>query len=177
MTNPTGRPSTYTRAAADRILSRMTRGYSASIACKMEAMMKFPPVGVSTYWGWVATNVDGLYERDAHARGVLVKIYEDEVKSVANGDHRKIIDETTDELVDGPTMNDPGSLGRDRLVVDELKWHLAKIKPDAWGERPQTIILHSEDLLPVTEAGIDLAQEAALAKAILIRDSKAKPKE
>jgi hypothetical protein len=142
----------------------------------MEAMALHPPLSPGTYWAWVAADYDGLFERDAQARVLMLRVQGDRISTVSSGDHRKSYDETSDTLVDNAATNDPGAIQRDRLDVDGHKWYLSKCLPEQWGEKLAAMQNTITDSLPMTEEDIDLAQEAALAKHILARDSKAKPK-
>ena len=163
MTNPTGRPLTYTRAAADRICNRMSRGYSITQSCLMEAMAGHPDVPHSTFRGWCSDDVDGLAARSAQARTDCYAVQGDQLNIIASGEHRKQYDATTDTMKEvAGSSNDPNNIQRDKLTVEILKFTLGKQHPTEWGEKLAAMQAEVKDSIPVTREEIAAAQLAAL---------------
>lgn len=104
-----GRPTTYTREAADEICRRLAEGETLRAICRDMGL------AIGTVLGWVRDDRDGFAERYARARDIGYEVMADELIDIADGG--------SDDWQ------------RDRLRVDARKWLLAKALPKRFGDR------------------------------------------
>lgn len=111
---PEGAGSMYTREMADAVLEKISEGKALTVACSDEGMPS--PALVRK---WRTNNVDGFAERMTQAR-----------KCQADSRFDEMLDMLDD--VKRPEGIDPK---RARVAFDGLKWALAKLHPEVYGER------------------------------------------
>jgi hypothetical protein len=112
----TGRPSTYTEAAAKEICRRMVEGQSLRTICKSSGMPTFV-----TVFNWRRAHPEFL-EQYARAREDQADALVEEMLDVA----RKAVKAKSSEEVQGY-----------KLLVDTLKWRASKMKPRNYGDKLQ----------------------------------------
>jgi hypothetical protein len=123
---PRGRPLTYRKAVADRILTRLAAGDSLRSICEDAGM---PSKGAVL--GWVVHDVDGFADRYAHARTAQAWEYHDDIVEIADqsGADVSIDPETGSISVNGEVVQ------RAKLRVDTRKWLMSKLLPMRFGEK------------------------------------------
>ncbi len=124
-----GRPSTYTREAADQVCALLANGESLRDICRDEDM---PPE--STVRGWAVDDLDGFAARYARARDIGLDCENDAMLEVArNGaNDYKLISRGEGET---ELVPDHEHIARSRLIVDTMKWRLSKMAPKRYGDR------------------------------------------
>lgn len=127
MTKPKGRPSSFTKAMADRICTRMANGESLRQICRDDAMP-----AMSTVLKW-ANDRPAFAEQYARARAMLLEHWADETIEIADDGRNDWIER---EEKGGPRMvlNDE-HVRRSVLRVDTRKWHLSKLLPKKFGDK------------------------------------------
>jgi len=105
----------YDPGIADQILDAVEEGIGVDAYCKT---IGFRP---ATFRGWVVDDVDGLAAKYTRAKKVAADALAELARSIAAGEHRT-----------GP--DDHVAVSRDRLNVDTIKWHAAKIAPTVYGD-------------------------------------------
>ena len=102
----------YSEDVMDEILRRISHGETLTKACASDPDFPAPPTVID----WVHENRHNLAERYARARDRQLERWADEVVDKA--------DEATPETAHAV-----------RLALDNRKWLLSKLKPQAYGER------------------------------------------
>ncbi len=87
---------------------------------------------VSTFLVWVGEDRDDLIERYTRARDIGCDVMFDQIVDVAG-------DRSQDILIDDEGKREQNyiRLGRDKALIDALKWRLAKAMPKKYGNRVQ----------------------------------------
>lgn len=140
---PTG-DETYTPELARLICERLAAGETLRSICRDIA----PPTE-STVRRWVLDDVDGFAAQYARAREIGYQCMADELLEEARnprvGQKRKTKGDGSIEVEEGDAVD------RSRLVVDTLKWTLAKALPKIYGEKPP---VESEQQKIIIEGGL-----------------------
>lgn len=120
-----GRPTTYSREAADFVCREIQQGRSLRAACRQRDELK-----PSTVLNWVSDDRDGFSERYAHACQVRLHVLAEDLLEISD-DGRN--DTWVDE--DGKEHTNYDVIQRSKLRVDTRKWLLSKLKPEKYGRR------------------------------------------
>lgn len=138
----------YDPGIAQDILDAVEEGQGVDAFCKT---IGFRP---ATFRGWIVDNVDDLAARYARAKKIAGDALAELARAVAAGEHRT-----------GP--DDHVAVGRDKLNVDTIKWHAAKIAPTTYGDS-STLEIKTETtdtpIVPRTPEERAAARAAFLAK-------------
>lgn len=118
---PHGKPSTYNRAVADKVLEGIKQGKSLASLCKADNM----PAS-STFRTWVADDVDGLSARSARAYEVGCDAIADQCIEIAD-------EEPDTHPITG--AKDSASVQHRRLRIDTRLRLLGKWAPKRYGDR------------------------------------------
>lgn len=123
MAKKTGRPSVYSEALADEILSRMGAGETLTAICSED---RFPDANTVRVWA-IKDEPPGFAGKYARARELQASALFDRAiaKSEEQGDWQSL-----------------------RLQVDTLKWAAAKLHPRFYGDKIQTEHSGSIDFKP-----------------------------
>lgn len=118
---PAGRPSTYTRAMADKICESLSEGKSLASICQPENMPQ-----ASTFRRWVIDDIDELSARSARAYCIGHDAIADECLEIA--DKMALMNPITG-AVDG------GDIQQKRLRIDTRLRLLGKWAPKKYGDK------------------------------------------
>ena len=133
---PRGRPrgsfTFYTRQLGDQVCELIAQGNTLTSACRMISETLGRKLRPDAFCVWVQRNPDGLKERYAAARQLLILHWADEIIDISD-------DTSGDKIVDdnGRVRFDHENINRSRLKVDTRKWLLAHLKPDIYGDHIQ----------------------------------------
>jgi hypothetical protein len=133
---------------AEQILDAIEEGRSVRSICEEIGFHK------SIFHGWVVDDVEGLASRYTRAKAIGNETIVERIAEIAAGEHRTAPD-------------DHVAVGRDRLHVDTLKWHAAKVAPTKYGDSSTLQIKDVNDtitIVPRTKEDIAAARAAFLAK-------------
>jgi hypothetical protein len=122
----TGRPSTYRSDFAESVLEHLSTGGSLRSWCARSGR----PSRTSVL-RWVLSDIEGFGTRYREARALGCEVLADD-----------LADEARAALKDGDSM---AKVTARRLIVDTLKWTLAKRAPDRFGDR---LHVHGFDSAP-----------------------------
>lgn len=120
-TRPTGRPSTYSKAIADKILEGIKQGQSLASICKPDNMP-----AASTFRLWVAEDIDNLSARSARAYEVGYDAIADQCVEIAD-------EEPEVHPITG--AKDSASVQHKRLRIDTRLRLLGKWAPKKYGDK------------------------------------------
>jgi hypothetical protein len=104
-----GRPTSYTKELADRILARIAAGDSLRKICKPKTMP-----AESTVRLWATEDRNGFSAQYTRAREAQMDALAEDILEIADGE---------------------GDVNRARLRVDTRKWLMSKIAPKRFGEK------------------------------------------
>lgn len=124
------RPSTYSDAVADQIVSRMINGESMVAICRDESMP-----ARSTVYEWLDANAE-FRTRCARAREGLADYLVDQIEQMAN--------DTDEENYQSM-----------KVKISTAQWRAMKMAPKIYGDRSRTEITGA-DGGPLTVAAVDL---------------------
>lgn len=141
---PTGRPSTYNREVADKILELIKQGQSLTSICKPDDMP-----AISTFRTWVADDVDGLSARSARAYEVGYDAIADQCVEIADEEP---------EIHPLTGAKDSASVQHKRLRIDTRLRLLGKWAPKKYGDKLE---LGGEVKVGVAEAIREARERAA----------------
>lgn len=134
---PTGRPSSFSQAVADRICERLTHGESLRTICRDEDMP-----ATSTVCKWL-NDRPAFSEQYARAREAQADALFDEILDIADETrHDWSVNERGAEVVNNE------AIARSRLRVDARKWMASKLAPKKYGEK--LAVGGAEDLPPIS---------------------------
>lgn len=124
-----GRPVTFKRATADKILAELRTGRTLRAVCRDEGM---PPE--STVREWVGDNRDGFaaHYEDARLAGYFAMA--DELLDIADDGTNDYTTRTSQNGEEYDAVN-PEVVSRSRLRVDTRKWLLSKALPKVFGDK------------------------------------------
>ena len=120
-----GRPSSYTKAKADKICEDIANGMSLAAVCRQDGMPAPKNVRV-----WLKNNPDFL-SNYALARAEQADHFADEIIAIADDSSKDII-----QTENGPKVNHD-HINRDRLRIDTRKWKASKMRPEKYGAKLQ----------------------------------------
>lgn len=129
MSNPVGRPSTYTKELADKICGELAQGLSLRTVCRPDEMP-----AVSTIFCWMRMFPE-FSEQYAKAKEEAADALVEEILDIADdgtNDWMEIHDKDGGSIgyrVNGEHIN------RSRLRVDSRKWIASKLKAKKYGEK------------------------------------------
>src|SRR5215831_3625410 len=129
---PTGRPSSYSEAAANEICQRMTTGQGLLRICADDHMPDR-----ATVYRWLEAN-DGFRDRYVRAREALMDFYAEQILVIAFDESGDIV---VDQAPDGrlKTVANHAKVQRDRLKVDSLKWIASRLFPKRYGDKMELL--------------------------------------
>lgn len=126
---PTGRPSSFTQAKADKICERLAKGESLRSICDTAGMPT-----QTTVFRWLRDN-ESFRQQYARAREDQAETLFDEMLDIADDSSR---DMTMDEEGDNPHLVvDHDHIQRSKLRVETRKWMLGKLAPKKYGDKTQ----------------------------------------
>lgn len=138
----------YDPSIAQDILDAIEEGIGVATYCRSIGFR------AATFHGWVVDDIDGLGSRYTRAKKISADTLAELARQVAAGEHRT-----------GP--DDHIAIGRDKLNVDTIKWHAAKIAPTVYGDS-STLQIKSVDgestIIPRTPEEKEAARAAFLEK-------------
>lgn len=142
---PIGRPSVFTPELLEQILTRIADGENERAIFRTE--------GFPAWQSWTAfkrrmaadTSDEGkaFHAQYAHSRDDKYETWEDHIIVKAKDDSRDTIEDTVEVLgKDGGVKavktirkSDNTAVNRDRLVIDSMKWLMAKAMPKKYGDK------------------------------------------
>lgn len=122
-----GRPSIYTQAVADDVISRIEKGQSVRFIGDEEGL----PCS-NTIHEWVK-NIPEFAERYARAKESYADSVFEELLEISDDSRNDWIERET-QKGSFITLNDE-AISRARLRVDTRKWMLSKLSPKKYGEK------------------------------------------
>lgn len=122
------RPSSYTEQTADLICLRLAEGLSLVKICEMDGMPD-----KSTVFRWLFKHEE-FRDKYAHAREHQAEAMFEEMLSVAYDGSKDWITKIGRSGVEYEAVNHE-ALNRSRLIVDTIKWCLARMSPRKYGEK------------------------------------------
>lgn len=130
----TGRPSSYTKAAADRICERLAEGESLRSICSGEKMPN-----KATVFRWLRSH-DSFRDQYARAREAQADAMVDEILDIADEECTKVkadkhprADADDDGMVE--VVFDAVAVQRNKLRIDARKWLAGKLRPKVYGDK------------------------------------------
>lgn len=118
MANKAGRPTVFSAKIADEICERLFDGESLRSICADAGLPK-----ASTVFRWLADGQHAAFkEQYDAARIAQAQNYVERILEIAEGKGRE-------------NRDDSGSVSRDRLQVDSLKWYASKLAPKLYGDK------------------------------------------
>jgi hypothetical protein len=133
-----GHPTRYTEKIASEVCDRLAKGESLRAICRDDHMPD-----ESAVRHWALDNKEGFHARYMRAREIQAYAVADELLEIADDGHN-----------DWMEINRRGNVGyevngecvqRSRLRIDTRKWHLSKMLPKVYGERPAPDTQDDED--------------------------------
>jgi len=126
-----GRPTIYTREAADIAVAGVSSGQSLRRVCREHPELP----DEATIRSWYLRDIDGFTARYTQAREMQADAMADELIDIADtpelGTTIKTFADGTQEVVEGDMIN------HRRLRYDARKWLMSKIYPKKYAERLQ----------------------------------------
>lgn len=125
---PGGRPSTYTKAIAAEICSKLSEGMSLRQICRDDDKMPT----MSTVYLWLMSHQE-FSDQYTKARDEQADTLADEIIDIS--------DNGTNDWMEINDPDNPGyrangeAVNRSRLRVDARKWVASKLKPKKYGEK------------------------------------------
>lgn len=121
--------TTYTREVTDEICRLLSEGETLNHICKQPGMP-----AIATVYNWVRDDIDGLAARYSRAREIGYFKMADEIVDESRVERIR----TTRVLREGPDgtfeeIRSEDNVARSKLIVDSLKWILAKALPKVYG--------------------------------------------
>lgn len=115
-----GRPSTYTKERADKVIELMHQGVWITEACRQSG------VPIATFLDWCDADRDGLSDRSARAREVCYEVMGH--KTIEMAQEMPLTNPVTGAL-------DSAAVQWKRLQVDTMFRLLGKLAPKRWGDK------------------------------------------
>ena len=129
------------------ICARLADGETLVAICRREGMP-----AARTVRRWAQNDVDGFSSRYARARELQAHTLADLLLERAGREAGSYEDER------GRVRVDPGQVNRDRLFCDNVKWYLARILPNVYGEKSAVDVTVRTDLAARIEEARERAQ-------------------
>jgi hypothetical protein len=130
---PGGRPSSYTKAKADEIITRVMGGEGLRSITKDEHMPS-----LQTVFTWLGKSEHAEFlERYADARGIQADVMAEEILDISDDG---LNDYVTKERNNGDeyTALDSEHVQRSKLRVDTRKWLMARLNAPKYGDKIST---------------------------------------
>ena len=140
------RPSTYTKAIANKICKQMAEGKSLRAICANSLMP-----AISTVMLWVANDREGFSEQYAKAFEARMLFHADELLEIADNGENDYM-ESNHPSDDGYRVNGE-AIARSRLRVDTRKWLMSKLL-SRYADK-QEVNIDSSDLVAAMSAMAD----------------------
>jgi hypothetical protein len=123
-----GRPSLYTREISDKICEGIANGRTLNQICREPGMPARP-----TVMAWVLGDVDGISDRYARARDLMLEHWAEEVIDIAEDGTNDWVEKQYKSGVQ--VVLDREHVSRSDLRINSRRWLLSKLKPEKYGER------------------------------------------
>lgn len=150
------RPSTFSRALADRIAAQLASGKSLREICSARGMPNR-----STVHSWIVNDVEGFAACYARAKEIGLDEIADQILEIADNASRDTL------ITEQGERTDHEWIARSKLRVDARKWLLTKLAPKKYGDRQAVEVSNPDGSLQMdeTERATRVAQLLALAQA------------
>jgi hypothetical protein len=127
VSNPVGRPSTYSQELADKICHRIAEGASIRTVCAPDDMP-----AISTFFKWIREHEE-FSKQYARATEERTEAMSEELLDIADDGSNDLMTvvkgDKSYELENKEVTN------RSRLRVDTRKWLMSKMKPKKYGDK------------------------------------------
>jgi hypothetical protein len=142
-----GRPTKYNAEIANRLLTLVSEGCTWTKACRAV------DINEDTLWRWIDKQ-PGFSDRYHEARSRQLDRWASDIVDIASDTSRDVL--VAKETIEGPNgttvkyreTSDNTATQRDKLIVDTKRWLLSKLRPEQYGDKLQTQLSGSIEVIP-----------------------------